>query len=81
MHNWEYKKLTIMGVTIYPQIDLEKEFNALGLEGWELCGILAPNSSAPICIFKRPLYDEKSWDRAMDGMLDLFDDEGDEDEA
>ena len=81
MHNWEYKRVILAPEKLYPPSDIEKEFNALGQEGWEFCCDLGVGTSLYILLFKRPLYDEKSWDRAMDGMLDLFDDEEDEDEA
>jgi len=76
MHNWEYKHVIIgEGEQEFP-IDIDKELTALGQEGWEFCCSLAPRSSLfYVFLFKRPLYDEKSWDRAMDGMLDIFDDE------
>jgi len=73
MHNWEYKKVNLATLGFMDSL------NELGKEGWEFCCDLAPGSSMAVFLFKRPLYDEKSWDRAMDGMLDLFDDEeGDE---
>jgi len=69
MHKWEYKEAHIQAIRFIDQL------NKLGKEGWEFCCNLG-GGPGYVFLFKRPLYDEKSWDRAMDGMLDLFDDEG-----
>lgn len=56
MVHWEYKNLHIQGTDLP---DAERMLNALGAEGWELCGIVQRErhgySKDVLFVLKRPI--------------------------